>query len=340
MDAQQFDRYTQGLAQLAQENRQTSQHAAQRLDLTKLINKLIKQTVWCDGSSTSATRTWLEDIDLAFGRLGQDSVIEVATSTVTGPLRKEIERFLTELILRDNVARAAIPWAQVRAHVVTNFLNVDEAAALRDSVDQMRQSTYETDASFNRRFRDLADAAFPSPARNEDQHRIMIRAYARGLRSSTMAVKMIEQANPVTIEAALTWVTQFSGRQDAVTRLGLLRPGEEAMEIGTLGSSTAPRPPQSVSQSTLVEVLRGQERLMTKLAKMEATQNRSSNRHPPRLPRPGPRERLTDWTADGQPRCFACGVVGHMRRSCPTTRPSRQEGFRAQPASRHFPGNE
>lgn len=35
MDAQQFDRYTQGLAQLAQENR----HAAQRLDLTKLIKK-------------------------------------------------------------------------------------------------------------------------------------------------------------------------------------------------------------------------------------------------------------------------------------------------------------
>ncbi|KAI0241213.1 hypothetical protein LSAT2_032862, partial [Lamellibrachia satsuma] len=105
--------------------------------------------------------------------------------------------------------------------VVTNFLNVDEAAALRDSVDQMRQSTFETDASFNRRFRDLADAAFPPPACNEDQHRIMIRAYARGLRSSTMAVKMIEQANPVTIEAALTWVTQFSGRQDAVTHLGL-----------------------------------------------------------------------------------------------------------------------
>lgn len=87
------------------------------------------------------------------------------------------------------------------------------------------------------------------PARNEDQHRIMVRVYAHGLHLSTMAVKMIEQANPVTIEAAIAWDTQFSGRQDAVTCLGLLRPGEEAMEIGPLGSSTAPRPPKPVPQS-------------------------------------------------------------------------------------------
>ena len=73
----------------------------------------------------------MEDIDLAFGRVGQDFVIDVATSTVTGPLRKEIKRFLTELVQRNNVTQAAIPWAQVRTHVVTNFLNVNEAAALR-----------------------------------------------------------------------------------------------------------------------------------------------------------------------------------------------------------------
>ena len=59
--------------------------------------------------------------------------------------------------------------AQDHANVVTNFLNVDEAAALRDSLEQMRQSTYETDASFNRRFRNLAHTAFPAPVRNDDQ---------------------------------------------------------------------------------------------------------------------------------------------------------------------------
>ena len=188
--------------------------------------------VWCDGSSLSATRTWLQDIDLAFGRVGHASIIEVISSTVTGPPRKEIERFISEVIHADNVVRDAVPWAQVRAHVVTNFLNVDEAAALRDSLEQMRQSAYETDASYNRRFRDLADAAFPVPARNDDQHRLMVRAYAQGLRSAKIAIKMIEDANPATLDAAITWVNRYSGRQDAVSRLGLQRPGVEPMDIG------------------------------------------------------------------------------------------------------------
>ena len=240
MNEQRFERYTNGLTALAEANRQSAQEAAHRLEVTKTVNKLIKQTSWCDGSSTSATRTWLQDIDLAFGRVGRTSIIEIVSSTVTGPLRKEIERFLNDVIAADQVVRDAVPWAQVRAHVVTNFLNVDEAAALRDSLEQMHQSAYETDASFNRRFRDLADAAFPAPARNDDQHRLMVRAYARGQRSSSVAVKMIQDTNPDTLDAAILWVNDFSGRQDVVSRLGLDRPGVEPMDIGSVQPPTLP----------------------------------------------------------------------------------------------------
>ena len=113
--------------------------------------------------------------------------------------------------------------------MVTHFLNVNEVVALCDSLEQMRQSTYETDASFNRlRFRDLADAA--APARNNDQHRLMVRAYARGLRSSSVAVEMIQGAS--TLDDAIIWVNNFSWRQDAVSRLALDRPGVEPMDIG------------------------------------------------------------------------------------------------------------
>ena len=323
MNENQFERYTTGLTALAEANRQAAQEAAQRLEITKKVEKLIKQTAWCDGSSTSATRTWLQDIDLAFGRVGHASIIEVVSSTVTGPLRKEIERFISEVIQGDNVIRDAVPWAQVRAHVVTNFLNVDEAAALRDSLEQMRQSAYETDASYNRRFRDLADAAFPVPTRNDDQHRLMVRAYARGLRSATVAVKMTEDANPATLDAAITWVNHYSGRQDAVSRLGLDRPGVEPMDIGSV-PPPAP-PPQSPLNEAITQVLRGQERLMTKLAKLDLANTRPPPRQGPRPP-PGPRDRPPAWTPDGQPRCFACGNVGHMRRFCPHVRsaPSRQ----------------
>ena len=109
MNENQFERYTTGLTALAEANRQAAQEAAQRLEITKKVEKLIKQTAWCDGSSTSATRTWLQDIDLAFGRVGHASIIEVVSSTVTGPLRKEIERFISEVIQGDNVIRDAVP---------------------------------------------------------------------------------------------------------------------------------------------------------------------------------------------------------------------------------------
>ena len=121
MNEQQFERCTNGLMALAKANRQSAQEAAHCLEVTKTVNKLIKQTAWCDGSSTSATRTWLQDIDLAFGRVGHTSIIKIVSSTVTGPLRKEIERFLDDVIATDQVLRDAVPWAQVRTHVITNF---------------------------------------------------------------------------------------------------------------------------------------------------------------------------------------------------------------------------
>ena len=75
MDTHQFEQYMNGVAQLAQESRQTSHITAQRLVKTTLINKLVKQTVWCDGSSTPATRAWLDDIHMAMNRVGQKAII-------------------------------------------------------------------------------------------------------------------------------------------------------------------------------------------------------------------------------------------------------------------------
>ena len=91
-----------------------------------------------------------------------------------------------------------------------------------------------------------------------------IRAYARELRAATVAIKMTEDANPATLDAAITWVNHYSGRQDAVSCLGLDRPGVEPMDIGSIPLS-APPPPSPLNEA-ITQVLRGQERLMTKLA--------------------------------------------------------------------------
>ena len=128
MDANQFDRL--GLSPTSP--RKSPEFPAYRtlLEQTKLVRKLIKQTTRCHGSSALATRLWLDDISLAFYRVGQEAVIEVASSTVTGPLRKEVERYMNDTTVHDNIACDAIPWVQVCAHVITNFLNIAEPAAL------------------------------------------------------------------------------------------------------------------------------------------------------------------------------------------------------------------
>ena len=87
MNQEQFERYTQGLTLLSNESRQASHAAAMRSEQNKLTDKLIRQTVFCDGSSASSTRAWVDDVSLAYGRIGQTCIIEIASSTVTGSLR-------------------------------------------------------------------------------------------------------------------------------------------------------------------------------------------------------------------------------------------------------------
>ena len=92
----------------------------------------------------------------------------------------------------------------MRAHLRTGFLHVDESSALRDEVEKTRQSAYEPEASFSRRFREVSDAAYPVDARNDDQNRLMIRAFARRLRSDVLVCKLVEEGNPTPLQVAFT----------------------------------------------------------------------------------------------------------------------------------------
>ena len=75
----------------------------------------------------------------------------------------------------NNNVNEVVPWIAIHDHVIKTFLNVDEAAALRDSVDQLQQSVFESEASFTRRFRELAQKAYMVP-RNVDQSRLLVKA--------------------------------------------------------------------------------------------------------------------------------------------------------------------
>ena len=149
--------------------------------------ELIRQTMPCDGTSTASVRAWFEDIELAGAEVGAENQIEVAARTAAGSFRWELERYIASVLAtNDNIkANFNVPWADVKAHLRTSFLIVDESSALHDKVEKTRQSAYEPEASFSRRFREVADATYPADGRNDDQNR----AFARGLRSDELARK-------------------------------------------------------------------------------------------------------------------------------------------------------
>ena len=82
----------------------------------------IKQTDRCDGTSTASIRKWLNDMDMAIPVVGAQGIVAVISHTVGGPLRAEVERYIaTQAAFAAPIARAAIPWEDLRTYLVLTF---------------------------------------------------------------------------------------------------------------------------------------------------------------------------------------------------------------------------
>jgi hypothetical protein len=199
MDAEQFRQLVHGFA--AQEN--------QRLQQAK-VRSFLSRINTCDGSAATEVRRWLREIEVTIPIVGDDQTINIVSQTVRGPLMFEIEHFLTQYMTDNNIDRNDVPWNALREHVRVQFLSYDEQATLRDELDSIRQEPDETDTAYSRRFREIADTAYPPAQRNDDQQRIMLRAYARGLACPDTARKLIENHRPMNISDAMTAVIQIN----------------------------------------------------------------------------------------------------------------------------------
>ena len=318
MDPAQFKEYTNGMAVL-----RTIRTLRRHYEQYKQV--LIRQTTPCDGTSSAGVRAWFKDIELAGAEVGAENHIEIAARTAAGSLRWELERYIAGVLATNDQIniRFNVPWADVKAHLWTSFLNVDESSALSDEVEKTRQSAYEPEASFSRQFWEVADAAYPGDGRNDDQNRILIRAFVRGLRSDELARKLVEEDNPTTLEEAFTTLAGYTARKDAYARLSR---HEQLMVVAPV--NPAPSLPvvardDQTTTTLLKKLLQSQERLQTKVAKLEAQarppQTTGAPATRPAFQERGPEQPLctvqepgAGWTPDGKPRCFGCGHVGHM----------------------------
>ena len=261
--------------------RQQEADRNQAIRAREVIKDLIHQTRNCDGSSTLAVRNWIREITLAFNQVGNTSIIEIAAKTVSGPFRFELERFIEEQIATNNIARAAVPWADLRDHLSTQFLNIDESAALKDDLDRVTQSAFEPTQTYIRRFREIADIAYPVTQRNIDQERLLVKTFARGLSSDAIATKLVDGA-PQSLQVAIKIVAEACSRQDAYWRLGRESRREVPMEIGAAESDKPTQLNRTVESLTST-----MQHLATKIAKLEARDNHTASEKPSRRA-PGP----------------------------------------------------
>ena len=210
MNPEQFAQYLNNVATQEQNRRVLQTHR-------DVIHDLIKQTSQCDVSVTISVRLWLKETGLAFDQVGQPNIIQVVTNTITGNLRFTVARFIYEYTAGNDPTRNAVPWRLLREHLSTQFLNTDETQSLRDKLDRINQSPYDSIPQFSRKFRELADSAYPTRARNNDQEVTLVRAFARGLTSNGMARKLIENiVPPVSLEAAIALVARYNEHHDAL----------------------------------------------------------------------------------------------------------------------------
>ena len=235
MDAAQLQALADGISGLVQEIR--TDEAAHRNEqrLKESLKEQLKGIRVCDGTIPTEVREWLEDIEVAIPLLNnvQHAAIKLATKSVSGSLKKEIERFLDT-----QPNRLGTPWNLLRDHVRISFLSANENERLKSELEKLQQLSHEAVSIFNRKFREAAHKAYPAP-RTVDAERILVRAYARALYSSNMAKKLITEGHPVNLEGAITIVeTQAAGLElfDSIER----KSRDEPMEIGSAEATPDP----------------------------------------------------------------------------------------------------
>ena len=259
------------------------------------IEQLVKQTTCIDGSSPPLTRAWLREVDLTVplvaGFVMPGPQIVIATRTVTGPMRIDVERWLLDFTAANGVGRNQIPWANLRDYITATYLSANEPETLRSEVERLSQSALEDIPAYARRARGVVEAAFPQAQRVLEQDRIAVASFIKGIASHELARYVLER-DPADLGQAINQALQRSAFEDCSAHLGIKKEPEGKV-------SGVYQPSKNIEQQ--YEKLSKQlEQLTTKMTKIELWSKQGKN-YGKSLKQNG---------------CFYCGKRGHFKREC------------------------
>ena len=67
---------------VARDRKETYEISDRRQGMDTITNNILKQTSFSDGSSDISTRAWMDDIDLAINHVGDNTIINIITSSI------------------------------------------------------------------------------------------------------------------------------------------------------------------------------------------------------------------------------------------------------------------
>ena len=300
-------------------NNQLITAGQQTANRVRTVTDLVKRTTECDGSSYQSLKTWFQEIEYTshYSQYNEDR-IEVAVKTAKGELRREIESFLTQWSTaaatqaNPNVPRFSTPWEELKQHLYTTFIPLDEEASLREKVRKIRQSPSESVALFNRRFKGIVEEAYPVALRNRDQQTILLTAYLTSLNSMEIR-RPVVHANPTTIDEAMFKAVQVELAEKRLNNMTPQLSTEEPMDISAI--STKSQTP--LTEQKITEII--DERLAALSIASISDKNKPysySNRQKGQTHKNHRYTNPLAWTPEGQPICYECGKPNHIAKQC------------------------
>ena len=330
--------------QAEQTHRQASQQAQQanqqhrcgredEEDLRRWIQQEEKRMDSCEGAPKRAVREWLRCLHEAGTSvppgMGNDSAGKaLIKATSRGHLYAEYLSFLNR-----QLNPAAVPVAQVLAHLSEAFLGPDEDAVLKEDVKGMRQGEREDLCAYNRRFSKTSELAYPFPRAGEIE-RTLTEYYVGSLVNGKIKDSVFD-AEPriVVLQTAMDAAAAEWSRRQYRGRVQQNVPKHEPMEVN-VGNTEVPRdPPLRETVEIMAKTIRDLQREMEKMRTTGGAAGNGAGRQanaprsvPPRFsgrgarrgPGPG-RGGRAGWQDDRS--CYSCGAPGHIARRCPRNQP-------------------
>ena len=87
----------QAMGELFQAGRADLVGREERKTRGKVVEQLVAASRHTDGCSHTSTWAWIQDMDLAAERVGQNGIVDVVTQTVQGALRHALEAFISSV---------------------------------------------------------------------------------------------------------------------------------------------------------------------------------------------------------------------------------------------------